>query len=60
METTTNTTLAARLEALAAGTSDDPFALLGCHEETQGGAAVYTFRTMQPPARGWSHHSHSP
>jgi 1,4-alpha-glucan branching enzyme len=38
------------LEALARGTSDDPFAVLGRHQATQQGKAAVVFRTMRPSA----------
>jgi 1,4-alpha-glucan branching enzyme len=39
-----------RLDALAAGTADDPFALLGRHETTLNGRPAVVIRTMQPAA----------
>jgi 1,4-alpha-glucan branching enzyme len=38
------------LDAVAAGSSDDPFAVLGRHDETRGGRRVLVIRTMQPAA----------
>ncbi|MSO46149.1 MAG: 1,4-alpha-glucan branching protein GlgB [Acidobacteria bacterium] len=38
------------LDAIAAGTSDDPFAILGCHRVTVDGRPALVIRTMQPAA----------
>src|SRR5687767_10167198 len=38
------------LDALAAGTSDDPFALLGPHRVTADGRPALLIRTLQPSA----------
>ncbi len=38
------------IEAVAAGTSDDPFAVLGPHVVASGGEASVVVRTMQPAA----------
>jgi 1,4-alpha-glucan branching enzyme len=38
------------LDAVAAGTADDPFALLGPHSTTRDGRPVIVIRTMQPSA----------
>jgi 1,4-alpha-glucan branching enzyme len=39
-----------RLDAVAAGTDDDPFAILGRHETRLNGRAAVVVRTMQPAA----------
>jgi 1,4-alpha-glucan branching enzyme len=40
------------LDAVASGTSDDPFAVLGRHTTTVGGRPAVVIRTMQPAASG--------
>jgi 1,4-alpha-glucan branching enzyme len=40
----------ARLSAMAAGTADDPFGVLGRHETRLDGRPALAFRTMQPAA----------
>src|SRR5688572_19672088 len=39
-----------QLDAVAAGTSDDPFAILGRHEVRRNGRPAVVVRTMQPAA----------
>src|ERR1051325_8680555 len=38
------------LDAIAAGTADDPFAILGPHAATRDGRPAIVIRTMQPSA----------
>jgi 1,4-alpha-glucan branching enzyme len=46
----THTAEDAALDAVAQGTSDNPFAILGKHESTEHGRAAVVVRTMQPSA----------
>src|SRR5688500_8617891 len=45
-----HTTEDAVLDAVARGTSDNPFAILGRHESTLNGRPAVVIRTMQPAA----------
>ncbi len=40
------------LDAIASGTADDPFAILGPHAATRNGRPAIVIRTMQPSASG--------